>query len=58
MLFRISKLLVNTAHFKNNSQKTIGTAPQAGQELPAHSVTIADMTRADPTRDHGGCWIM
>jgi hypothetical protein len=30
MLFRVSGLLVNTAHFKNNSQKIIGAAPQAG----------------------------
>jgi hypothetical protein len=26
MLFRVSKLLVNKAHFKNNSQKIISTA--------------------------------
>jgi hypothetical protein len=43
VLSRIPGLLVNTAHFKNNSQKIIGTASQAGQELRDHSVTSPDI---------------
>jgi hypothetical protein len=46
MLFRVLKLLVNTAHFINNSRKLIGTAPQAGQspspQLFDGAVTVLD----------------